>query len=113
MLFLRPLDIGAVGSHDHDPGAGTDEGRHHRTDPVGENRRLIGGGCGLAFDGRFGDADPARGIELFVEQHQRERGARRIELQVLKTRCYRGQSPGGAPPGLFIWFALRTVAKAR
>src|SRR6202050_1150370 len=48
--ILAPFDVAAVGRHDHDLGAGRDEGRHHGAHAVREHRGLIGGGRRLALD---------------------------------------------------------------
>src|SRR5579862_1413788 len=54
LLVLGPFDVTAVGGHDHDLGAGRDEGRHHGAHAVRQHRGLIGGGRGLALDGGLG-----------------------------------------------------------
>ena len=51
---LGALDVGAVRRHDHDLGAGADEGRDHGAHAVRQHGRLVGGGGGLAFDRGLG-----------------------------------------------------------
>src|SRR5215813_13794635 len=53
-LVLGAFHVRAVRGHHHDLGADADEGRHHGAHPVRQQRRLVGRGGGLAFDGWLG-----------------------------------------------------------